>query len=90
MKLSAEKMNFLAGKLVDLFLNDDDIEYYVSEIDLRRAVVRALSDEMKRDEAREEKARQKVRNIRRGIPENSAEFETLSQQFYREFLDKGL
>jgi|WetSurMetagenome_2_1015567.scaffolds.fasta_scaffold00746_15 hypothetical protein len=88
-KLSREKIQNLTTQVVALFLKDQDIEYFVKDQDLRNAVLRALEHEMAHDAAREERAREKVRRIRRNIPEESGEFHALFQQFYRELLDKG-
>ncbi len=89
-KLPRDKAQDLAGKITGLFLRDSDVEYFVPEQDLRASVLRAIEDEMRRDALREEKARQKVRSIKRNIPEDSGEFHALFQQFYRELLDRGL
>jgi hypothetical protein len=88
-RLSREKMQDLTSKLFDMFLRDPDVEYFVKDQDLRNAVLRGLEHEMVHDAAREEKAKEKVRRIRRNIPEESGEFHALFQQFYRELLDKG-
>jgi uncharacterized protein len=87
-RLSREKIQDLTGRIFDLLLEDGDVEYFVKDPDLRLAVLRGLEHELARDEARSEKARMKVRNIKRNIPEESAEFHTLFMQFYRELLDK--
>jgi hypothetical protein len=89
MKLSREKMQDLTTKIYGLFLRDPDVEYFVKEQDLRTVILRALELELARDAQREERAREKVRRIRRNIPEESGEFHALFQQFYRELLDKG-
>lgn len=88
-KLPRDKVQSLASQIVALFLEDPDVEYFVKEADLRLSVVRALEDEVRRDALREERAKQKVRSIRRRIPEDSSEFHTLAQQFYRELLERG-
>ncbi len=89
MKLSREKMQNLTSQIYAMFLDDPDIEYFVKDQDLRNAILRALELEIAHDAAREEKARDKVRRIRRNIPEDSGEFHALFQQFYKELLDKG-
>jgi len=89
-KLPREKIHDLARQIRDAFLTDDDIEYYVpSEEKLRLAVFSALEREMRQDALRAEKARQKIRSMRRRIPEGTEEFQALFQQFYRELVDKG-
>jgi hypothetical protein len=90
MKLSREKIQSLAGQIFSHLLSDDDVEYYVKEQDLRLAVLRALEHEVMADDVREAKAREKVRSIKRHIPEESPEFHALFQQFYWELLEKGL
>ena len=89
MKLSREKIQSFTARIYDLFMKDPDVEYFVSDQELRAAILRALELELARDAAREEKARQKVLSIKRRIPEESPEFHALFQQFYRELLDKG-
>ncbi len=89
-KLPRDKARDLAAKITGLFLKDPEVEYFVKEQELRAAVLRGIEDEMRRDATREEKARQKVRSIKRNIPEDSGEFHALFQQFYRELLDRGL
>ena len=90
MKLSKEKIHYLSRKIWELLLRDDDVEYYTSDEELRQAVLKALEHEILLDEVREERAKQKVRSIKRRITEESQEFHALYQQFYRELLDKGL
>ncbi len=87
-KLSLEKQHDLARLIVELFLRDDDVEYYVEDSELHIAVRRALERELLKDARREERARDKVRNIKRRIPEESQEFHTLFRQFYKELLDR--
>lgn len=87
-RLSREKVQDLTSQILRHLLGDDDVEYFVKDQDLRLAILRGLEHELARDEARSERAKQKVRNIKRHIPEESAEFHTLFQQFYRELLDK--
>ena len=90
MKLSREKIQSLATQILDLLLGDDDVEYFVKEDELRLAILRALEHEVAADEVREAKAREKVRSIKRRIPEDSPEWHALFQQFYRELVDKGI
>ncbi len=87
-RLSREKQHDLAGKIFNLLLGDPDVEYFVKDQELRNQVLRALEMELAKDAAREVRARQKVLNIKRRIPEDSPEFHALFQQFYRELLDK--
>lgn len=88
-RLSREKLQDLTTRIYELFLKDQDIEYFVKDQDFRAAILRGMEHEMAHDAAREEQAKEKVRRIRRNIPEESGEFHALFQQFYRELLDKG-
>ena len=87
--MSREKTQDLTTKIYGMFLKDADIEYFVKDQDFRTKILRAFEHEMAHDAAREEKAREKVRRIRRNIPEESGEFHALFQQFYRELVEKG-
>jgi hypothetical protein len=87
-RISREKLLDFSRQILRLVLSDDDLDYTGTEEGLRAAIQQALEREMGRDELRAQKARQKVLNIKRRIPEDSPEYHALFQQFYRELLDK--
>lgn len=87
-RLSREKILDLARQILRLILTDDDLDYTGTQENLRVAIQQALEREMGKDELRAQKARQKVLNIKRRIPEDSPEYHALFQQFYRELLEK--
>lgn len=87
-KFSTEKINQLSKDFANFFENDDLIEYYVKKEDLFKEIKRSFENEMNRDKKREIMAEEKVRSIKRNIAKGTSEYDTLKEQFYREFLSK--
>ncbi len=87
-KMTSDKVLHLSREVLELLKNDDDVEYFVSAENLKKEIALSLEKEKTRDNERMAKAAAKVRSIKRNIPEGSSEFVTLTEQFYREFLEK--
>lgn len=87
-KFPEDKVYQLSKDFVEFFTRDDFVEYYVKKDELLKEVRRAFELEIARDKKRENLAENKVKSIKRNIQEGSAEYETLKEQFYREFLLK--
>lgn len=88
MRLSHDRIWSISQKILNFILHEDDIEYFLSEDDLRVAIQSHIEAYLKRDEALETKVRQKITSIKRNIPEGSAEWEALFDRYYNELLEK--
>lgn len=87
-KIPPEKVLQLSREVLAFFRADGDLEYFLPAENLRKEIALAFEKEKARDEERMRRAALKVSSIRRNIPEDSSEFVTLKEQFYREFLEK--
>ena len=88
MRLSPDKILHLSERLANtLDLAEDeneDICIKDEEDDLCLKIRTVINQFVQRDAEMSERARSKVRSLRRGIPEGSAEFDALYRQFYDE------
>lgn len=87
-KIPPEKVLQLSREVLAFFKTDDDLEYFIPPENLRKEITLAFEKEKAKDNDRMRKAALKVASIKRNIPEDSSEFVTLKEQFYREFLEK--
>ena len=88
---SRDRLNQLARELLDalarskavVFLNDREV--------VRQAIAHALTDELRREEEREESARRRIASMHPRPKSGSAEWEELFQRFVEEeYLREGL
>jgi hypothetical protein len=83
-KLSREKILRLSHLILDYLNSDDEIEYFVEPQELRREIVRLISEEIKADEVIDRMARKKIESQKRPILEGSEEWEVLYRKYYEE------
>lgn len=87
-KFPDDKIWQLSRDFAEFFKSDDQIEYFVKFDLLVKEIVFAFKNEVRKDQKREEMAKNKVLSIKRNIKEGTSEFETLKDVFYREILAK--
>lgn len=92
MRLSPEKVLHLTNVLIRaLDVAEDESEAYTvkaEEEDLRHAIRGVITGFLQKEERIAESVKVKIRSIRRGIPEGSAEFDALFRQLYDEEMAK--
>ncbi len=89
MRLSEDRISHLSHLILDHLLNQDLL--FVTEYDeakVRTRIKRVFLDELRREEALDEKIRQKISSYKRHIPEGSSEWQILYQRFYKEEMDR--
>ncbi len=86
MRLSHAKINHLANLIMDYLRNDDRVEFFRDESDIRVEVVRIIQEELKEDELIDMEVRRKIESQQRPIPEGSEEWEVLYRKYYDEEL----
>ena len=59
-RLSREKINFLARQILNLMFENDDIEFLDESNEIRLSVVKSIEEEMKLYELIDEKAIEKI------------------------------
>ena len=84
MKLTREKINQLSKVILKALLEDDRVEYFVEENDLRLGIVKVLTDELQREEDIDASVRKTIDSYGRDIREGTNEWDILYQRHYQE------
>lgn len=84
MRLSHAKINHLANLVMEYLRNEEQVEFFREESDIRLEVARVINDELKEDELIDQFVRRKIESQRRDIPEGSEEWEILYRKYYDE------
>ena len=92
MRLSPEKSLHLAQLVARRVLAaakaKEGVETRSSETQLRTRALDTIRAFLKRDEQMAAAARQKIKSLKRDVPEGSAEYEALYRQHYQQELDR--
>ncbi len=88
MKLSRDKITDISHKLVALMRKSRDLRLKKDQNDVRLDIVKAFTDILQVEEKADRASRDKVRSVKRDIPEGSEEFEILQKKYYAEELKK--
>ncbi len=88
MKLSRDKITDISHKLVVVLKKNRDVRIKKQPNEVRLEIVKAMTDVLASEEKADRAARDKVRSIKRDIPEGSEEFDLLQKKFYAEELQK--
>jgi len=88
MKLSRDKITDISHKLVSLMRKSRDLRLKKDQNDVRLDIVKAFTDILQVEEKADRASRDKVRSVKRDIPEGSEEFDILQKKYYAEELKK--
>jgi len=88
MKLSRDKVNDLAHKLVSALRKSREFRVRKDPNDLRLSIVREMTDLLQLEEKIDKAARQKIRTQKREITEGGEEYDLLHKRYYAEELKK--
>ncbi len=88
MKLSRDKITDVSHKLVALMRKSRDLRLKKDQNDVRLDIVKAFTEILQVEEKADRASRDKVRSVKRDIPEGSEEFEILQKKYYAEELKK--
>jgi hypothetical protein len=88
MKLSRDKVNDLAHKIVTAMRKSREFRVRKDPNDLRLALVREMTDLLQMEDRIDKAARQKVRGQKRDITEGGEEYDLLHKRYYAEELKK--
>ena len=88
MKLSRDKITDISHKLVAQFKKSRDLRVKKDANEIRLAVVKAMTDILATEEKVDRAARDKVRTLKRDIPEGSEEWDLLHHRYYGEEMKK--
>lgn len=84
MKLSREKINHLSKLILTHLLEDDRIEFYCEENDLRLEIVSILREELGIEEEIDNTVRESLSSYSRAIREGTDEWDILYNKHYNE------
>ena len=84
MKLSREKINHLSKLILKGFLEDDRLEFFCDENDLRLEIVNILRSELEIEEDIESTVRKVIESYSKDIREGTDEWEILYNKHYNE------
>ncbi len=88
MKLSRDKITDISHKLVALMRKSRDLRLKKDQNDVRLDIVKAFTEILQVEEKADRASREKVRSVKRDIPEGSEEFDILQKKYYGEELKK--
>jgi hypothetical protein len=88
MKLSRDKVNDLAHKIVSAIRKSRDFRVRKDQNELRLALVRDMTDVLQLEDRVDKAARAKIRTQKREIPEGGEEYDLLHKRYYAEELKK--
>jgi uncharacterized protein len=88
MKLSRDKVNDLAHKIVSMLRKSREFRVRKDPNELRLALVREITDVLQMEDRVDRAARQKIRSQKRDIAEGGEEFDLLHKRYYAEELKK--
>jgi hypothetical protein len=88
MKLSRDKVNDLAHKLVAALRKSREFRVRKDPNELRLSIVREMTDLLQMEERIDKAARQKIRTQKREITEGGEEYDLLHKRYYAEELKK--
>jgi hypothetical protein len=88
MKLSRDKVNDLSHKLVTMMRSKRDFRVKGDVNAARLEIVKAMTEILQVEERADKAARQKIRSIKRDIPEGAEEWDLLHRRYYAEELRK--
>jgi hypothetical protein len=88
MKLSRDKITDISHKLVALMRKSRDLRLKKDQNEVRLDIVKAFTDILQVEEKADRASRDKVRSVKRDIPEGSEEFDILQKKYYAEELMK--
>jgi hypothetical protein len=88
MKLSRDKITDISHKLVVVLKKSRDLRMKKDVNDVRLEIVKAFTEILQVEEKADRAARDKVRSMKRDIPEGSEEWDILQKRYYGEELKK--
>ena len=88
MRLSHAKVNHITNLLIEHLRNDDNVEFFQDDSDIRMEIARVINEELKDDETIDVEVRRKIETQKRDIPEGSEEWEILYRKYYDEEMSR--
>ncbi len=88
MKLTAEKITHMAGRIVDRLLDDDLVDFKMPEARLRTGLERVLEEDLRIEDEISNEAIARIESYKRDIPYGTDEWKLLFERFFREIAER--
>jgi hypothetical protein len=88
MKLSRDKITDISHKLVSAMKKSRDLRLKKDMNDVRLEIVKAFTEILQVEEKADRASRDKVRSLKRDVPEGSEEWDILQKRYYSEELKR--
>jgi len=88
MRLSHDKIIHLSHLIIDALDKDEQVEFKEEKNKVRNEIVRIIIQELKKDEELEARARQRIKAMKKDIPEGGQEWDILFRKYYEAEVQK--
>ena len=88
MKLSRDKINDISHKLVESMRKSRDLRMKKDRNDVRLEIVKAFTEILQAEDKADRASRDKVRSLKKEVPEGSEEWDILQKRYYSEELKR--
>jgi hypothetical protein len=88
MKLSRDKINDISHKLVEAMRKSRDLRMKKDKNDVRLEIVKAFTEILQVEDKADRTSRDKVRSLKKEVPEGSEEWDILQKRYYAEELKR--
>lgn len=89
MRLSDERIQYLAGEISEMLLKKKMIQYRSIKSTLKTLIARTIIKDLQIEDQIDEEVKEIIKSIKRDVPEGSAEWNSIFQQ-QKELLAKRL
>jgi hypothetical protein len=87
-RLSREKINFLARQILNELFKNDDVEFLDESNEIRLTIVKSIEEEMNLYDLIDKRAIEKIGSQKKAIKEGSREWEILYRKYYNDEITK--
>ena len=87
-RLSREKINFLARQILNELFKNDDVEFLDESSEIRLTIVKSIEEEMDLYDLINKRAIEKIESQKKAIKEGSREWEILYRKYYNDEITK--
>ena len=87
-KLSREKINFLARQILNFLFENDEVEFLDESNDIRLSIVKSIEEELKLYDLIDKRSIEKIESQKKSIKEGSREWEILYRKYYNDEITK--
>ncbi|HUU51755.1 MAG TPA: DUF507 family protein [Candidatus Heimdallarchaeota archaeon] len=87
-RLSREKINFLARQILNELFKNDNVEFLDESNEIRLTIVKSIEEEMDLYDLINKRAVEKIESQKKAIKEGSREWEILYRKYYNDEITK--